>query len=194
MNVTCPQCSTVYRVDPSKIPARGVRARCARCPGTFPVERETAADEEPTITTSVEARIEVSERHEDHGSARRDVEVSEAASTEFDSTGIQPAETPDPNLSTTVSETELPPAPFGSADPHARARRLARALVSDIAVYNPERRERSLREGNLRREFRDEIRKSWDEYVSQIGNQIAQETSYFRDALNEILAGGDRVF
>ena len=28
MNVTCPQCTTVYRVDPRKIPPRGVRARC----------------------------------------------------------------------------------------------------------------------------------------------------------------------
>ena len=27
MNVTCPSCSTVYRVDPAKVPAGGVKAR-----------------------------------------------------------------------------------------------------------------------------------------------------------------------
>jgi hypothetical protein len=84
--------------------------------------------------------------------------------------------------------------PFGTADPKARARRLARALVSDIVVYHPERRDRSRREGTLRQEFREEIRKSWEEYVSQVGTDFARETPFFRDALNEILAGGERVF
>ena len=31
MNVTCPNCATVYRVDPVKVPEAGVRARCALC-------------------------------------------------------------------------------------------------------------------------------------------------------------------
>lgn len=92
------------------------------------------------------------------------------------------------------AEPELPPAPFGSSDPHVRAKRLARALVSDIVVYHPDRRDRSLREGTLRQEFREEIRKSWDEYVGHVGEQIARDTSYFRDALNELLAGGDQLF
>jgi len=88
----------------------------------------------------------------------------------------------------------LPPPPFGSRDPHARARRLARALVSDIAVYHPERRRRSLAQGTVRQEFREEIRKSWDEYVAQVGNEMARSTTYFQEALNEILAGGARLF
>jgi hypothetical protein len=83
---------------------------------------------------------------------------------------------------------------FGAADPHAKARRLARALVSDIVVYHPERRERSLRDGTLRQEFREEIKKSWDEYVAQVGDSVARSTTYFRDALNEVLAGGTAVF
>jgi predicted Zn finger-like uncharacterized protein len=92
------------------------------------------------------------------------------------------------------ADAQLPPAPFGSADPHSRAKRLARALVSDIVVYHPDRRERSIRAGTVRQEFRDEIRKSWDEYVSHVGNQMARETPYFRDALNELLAGGNELF
>ena len=40
MNVTCPNCATVYRVDPAKVPEAGVRARCAVCSAVFAVERE----------------------------------------------------------------------------------------------------------------------------------------------------------
>nr|PZN91237.1 MAG: hypothetical protein DIU52_03205 [bacterium] len=79
-------------------------------------------------------------------------------------------------------------------DPDARARRIARALVSDIVVYNRERCERSLQEGTLRTEFKDEILKSWEEYVQQVGLEMARSTPYFRDALNEILAKGQKVF
>jgi len=61
-------------------------------------------------------------------------------------------------------------------------------------VYNPERRERGLAEGTLRQEFREEIRKSWEEYVAQVGESIARSTPYFREALNEILAGGRPLF
>lgn len=86
------------------------------------------------------------------------------------------------------------PHPFGRRDPDERARRLARALVSDIVAYFPDRRERALRAGTLRTEFREEIRKSWEEYVAQVGEEMAKKTPYFRAALNEILAGGQHVF
>lgn len=100
-----------------------------------------------------------------------------------------PRETPAPRPA-----PPTPPPLFGRPDPHGKARRLARALISDIAVYNPERRDRGLADGTLRQEFRDEIKKSWDEYVSQVGESIARSTPYFREALNEILAGGRTVF
>src|SRR5690606_17679350 len=82
----------------------------------------------------------------------------------------------------------------GSRDPHARAQRIARALVSHIVAYHPERREQALAVRTLRSEFRDEIRKSWDEYVAQVGQETAKSTPYFRQALNDILAGGQPVF
>lgn len=89
----------------------------------------------------------------------------------------------------------LSPPPFGAmSDPHRRATRLARALVSDIVVYHPDRRARSLRQGTLRQEFREEIRKSWEEYANQVGGEFARQTSYFRDALNDILADGATLF
>jgi hypothetical protein len=84
--------------------------------------------------------------------------------------------------------------PLGSKDPNARAERLARALVSDIVAYHPDRREKSLGDGTLRTEFREEIMKSWDEYVAQVGLNMARSTPFFRDALNKILAKGQQLF
>ena len=83
---------------------------------------------------------------------------------------------------------------FGSRDPNARAQRIARALVSDIVAYHGKRRDQFLAAGTLRTEFRDEIMKSWEEYVAQVGLDMAKSTPYFRDALNAILANGQTLF
>ena len=79
-------------------------------------------------------------------------------------------------------------------DRHRVARRLARALVSDLVVYYPEKRQRGLAEGNLKELFGEEIRKSWEEYTEQVGEDIASSTPYFTEALNEILAEGRALF
>jgi len=84
--------------------------------------------------------------------------------------------------------------PFLSQDPSTRARRLARALISDIVVYNPAKRRDGLRDGSLKLLFEEEIRKSWEEYVDQVGLDLAESTGYFTEALNEILADGREVF
>jgi predicted Zn finger-like uncharacterized protein len=100
---------------------------------------------------------------------------------------------------TSIQSPAAPPArrptnPFLSQDPEARARRLARALVSDIVVYHPAKRRDALRDGSLKLLFEEEIRKSWDEYVDQVGRELADSTTFFTDALNEILADGQPVF
>src|SRR5678809_1285929 len=47
MNVFCPNCSTVYRVDPAKVPEGGVRARCAVCSAVFAVKAEVGRPAQP---------------------------------------------------------------------------------------------------------------------------------------------------
>src|SRR5438132_754478 len=84
--------------------------------------------------------------------------------------------------------------PFMVQDPKQKARRLARALVSDLVVYHPEKRQQGLRDGTLPQLFKDEIEKSWQEYVEQVGAELAKTTSFWAEALNEILAGGNKVF
>ena len=84
--------------------------------------------------------------------------------------------------------------PFMVQDPKQKARRLARALISDMLVYHPEKRQQGIRDGTLPQLFKDEIEKSWQEYVEQVGAELAQSTPFWTEALNEILAGGHKLF
>jgi len=71
---------------------------------------------------------------------------------------------------------------------------LARALVSDILVYNRETRDQALQAGNLLEALGPEIKKSWELYKEKVTPEVANSTTHFRDALNEILAEGQKVF
>ena len=84
--------------------------------------------------------------------------------------------------------------PFLQKDPVTKAQRLARALVSDMVSYHPAKRAQGLKEGTLKGIFREEVKKSYEEYVLQVGEESAGSTTFFQDALNEILAGGQRIF
>ena len=66
--------------------------------------------------------------------------------------------------------------------------------MSDIILYNPDRHQRALNEGRIKEEFNDEIQKSWNEYVDQVGAEVANRSNFFNEALNEILAKGQQVF
>ena len=63
-----------------------------------------------------------------------------------------------------------------------------------MIVYQPEKRQQALKAGTLKQAFEEEIKKSWDEYVDQVGRELADSTTFFTDALNEILADGQPVF
>ena len=76
----------------------------------------------------------------------------------------------------------------------ARAKRLARVLVSDILCYNQEKRDQALADGTLMSVLGDEIKKSWELYKEKVGPELAKSTNYFKEALNEILADGQKVF
>jgi predicted Zn finger-like uncharacterized protein len=262
MNIRCPHCQTLFRVDPARVPAHGIRARCARCGGTFQIPGSAAAGATPAARRPAEAEAEGVRKAEavrkrdaeavetpvpaagpDPGILRQSEGVVEAGSSGPPQPAApeprhKPAPVPGPPeviapkvpaepaaRSRPQAEPEpqpepaappasgsasapLPPAAaaagaagaraakpvFGSRDPNARALRIARALVSDIVAYHPDRRKKALAAGTLRAEFRDEIMKSWEEYVAQVGQELAKSTPYFRQSLNEILAQGQNVF
>src|SRR6185437_2089498 len=108
-----------------------------------------------------------------------------------------PAGTPQPpavqrGVGSTPARTPINP--FLANDPNAKARRLSRALISDLLTYFPQRREEGLRNGTLKELFREEIKKSYEEYVDQVGKDFAESTPHFQNALNDILAGGQQLF
>jgi len=197
MNVQCTSCKTVFRVDPRKVPAGGVRARCSICRAVFdvpapPADASTPAQGQTAPPPAAPAPAPAASAPASEASA---APVPAAAPPV---PRPQPA-APAPAAAAPATPAPAPgptraPSPFGSSDPAAKARRLARALISDIVTYFPDRRERALADGTLRREFTEEIKKSWEEYTGQVGTEMAKQTPYFREALNEILAKGQPIF
>ena len=111
-----------------------------------------------------------------------------------------PRPTPPPSQRVTSPGLAGPPTgktpinPFLANDPNAKARRLARALISDLITYFPGKREEGIRDGTLKEVFKEEIKKSYQEYADQVGKEFAESTEHFKNALNEILAGGQQIF
>ena len=241
MNVTCPNCATVYRVDPAKVPEAGVRARCAVCSAVFAVNREdrdaVAARREAPAPQAAPPPAAPSVPHRSPPSPVQPPPPAPPASAPPApvSRPVTPAAAPPrpvmtpapaaaggtpprPAAPARAQQPVSPPAPqappvpaarpaaappgpggrpanpFLSQDPSLKARRLARALISDIVVYHPAKRQEGIRDGNLKELFEEEIKKSWEEYTEQVGREVAESTGFFREALNEILAGGRQVF
>ena len=269
MTVSCPECRSVFRVDPAKVPATGVRARCSVCGGviaiaggTLPVSvtpvassmavpafgtgvsRATPATgaasapsaaatpaaaagtpssapavaasptpvavpsvpvlRRPTpIATPIATPVSVPRAPTPSAPAMTVAAPAPSSQTPVASAALSRVTAGTPAAGTPIATTGAEPTPaagrkpinpFLRADPSQRARRLARALVSDLVAYHPQKREEGLRDGTLRQLFREEIKKSYEEYVEQVGREVAESAPHFQEALNEILAGGRRLF
>lgn len=223
MNVRCPQCRTLFRVDPARVPESGANARCSRCGDIFEIRPPAGPPSQPEPEGA--SRVpDGGERPESHGAGGARPTPTRAAGSPAEPRA--PSETPggrdapDPDAGVAPATTEAPevagegetpgggeppggaseaPAPggaagFGEQDAGMRARRIARALVSDIVAYHSDRVSDDADPAAVRRAFRGEILKSWDEYVAQVGKEMAESTPHFRNALNEMLAGGREVF
>ncbi len=218
MLVRCPGCQTGYRLDPARIPAAGLRVRCPSCGSVFRV-RATEPAVEPAPSTEIalpglerearrppqlgaparlptrkqtEAPRPVAAPARTGWSGERTIDFGTTNATEakprLETAPFSPGQT-------TATSVAAPPAP-ADTEPQAyeRARRLARALVSDILVYHQEARDRALRQGNLASALGGEVHKAWELYKAKVDPGVLRTTSYFKDALNEILAAGQQVF
>ncbi len=229
MNVPCPTCATTYRVDPAKIPAAGVRARCQVCAAVFPISangtapRPSVAAGAPAQRPAIPAGLRPSgtmaapampaaprppvapapaapaPRPLLRWSRRRWRPRSPCGPCAYPGRGTGGASRAGRSSGPEASRPRRQPAgrplnPFLANDPATKARRLARALVSDLVVYNTARRDTALKAGTLKEEFAEEIKKSFEEYELQVGKELASSTTYFNDALNEILAGGQKIY
>jgi predicted Zn finger-like uncharacterized protein len=305
MNVSCPECRSVFRLDPAKITSVSMRARCSVCGGLIPVGAAVSwGDELPTVPApaasvgagsspnvkSIPSRTKTpvqtagtswpppvprhqppsppasppskavppnqptpqpSVRHrtppfspkftptvqreqpsvpDEKPAAKTPTHAPRATDSAPSSSSagfgapMTPSpratipETPPPPRSATPStltttgsvsaafstpSTPAPPTaavqrkpinPFLANDPNQKARRLARALVSDMVAYHPTKRDEGIQAGTLKHLFREEIKKSYEEYIEQVGREFAESTMHFQEALNDVLAGGRKIF
>ena len=67
------------------------------------------------------------------------------------------------------------------------ARRIARAVVSNIALYNVKKVEEGIRNDSLFDLLKNEIDEGRSYYLSRIDPEIAENTNYFNQALVDVL-------
>jgi len=177
MIVECSSCHTKYNVDESKIPPTGVKVRCRKCQNIIFIKKEVPPPQ-PTAP-----------------------EIPAAPPKPEQPPPPEPQKPPEPTAPTeaAIPRVEKPaPLPEGMSEEdkkwHERARRLAKALSSDLVLYNQDKVEKGLREGTLVQLLGSEIRRSWDYYCQQIPKHIVQSTDYFKEQLNKIVGKGREIF
>jgi hypothetical protein len=68
-----------------------------------------------------------------------------------------------------------------------KAMRLARAIASDISLYNKEKIARALQEDNLFESLREEIEEGRSLYKSRVSVEVYKEQNFFDRALVDVL-------
>jgi len=193
MITTCTVCQARYQLDDEKIPARVIKVRCPACSGVFSLDGRNASQDEPLVTTgypttstappSVPVPEPTPETPPITRSPAPSAPVASAPAAQTAGSGVAVMDAPAP-----------PAAATGSRRRRSKEEMLARALVSDIKVYNRELYDTAKSEGNLLEALGTEIKKSWELYKEKVTPEVANSTDHFRDALNEILADGEKIF
>ncbi len=80
-----------------------------------------------------------------------------------------------------------PPAPELTAA-HVKAKRLARIIVSDIALYNQAKVEEGIRNGNIYTLLEDDIHEGRALYDRRVPEEIRSSSSYLKEAFEELIA------
>lgn len=218
MIVECTNCHAKYNIDESKIPSTGVKVRCPKCQNIILVKKgETVASPkiepppvpkveppappkvEPPPTPKIEEppipKVEKPIVQEPPVPEPPEPEVPAPPEPEMPVTPpVQKPVAPEPEP--VIKPPSPPPGEMSEEDKkwHERARRLAKALASDLVLYNQEKVEQGLRDGTLIQLLGSEIRRSWEYYCQQIPKHIIENSDYFKEQLNKIVGKGKEIF
>jgi predicted Zn finger-like uncharacterized protein len=216
MITTCTECQARYQLDAEKIPPKVIKVRCPSCHGVFSLDGTQVGKPESLAVTSGYPAFSTDPAPADPAPAQAPEQAPEPAPVPAvadrpaftpdpaPAVADQPAFTPDP--APAVAEIPAPATgvavmdePVASPEPSGRRRRgkeemLARALISDIMVYNKDLYDTAKAEGNLLEALGGEIKKSWELYKEKVTPEVANSSNHFRDALNDILADGEQIF
>jgi predicted Zn finger-like uncharacterized protein len=199
MIVTCDGCETRYMLGDEKVPTAGIRVRCPKCLFVWRLTPPpVAVDPDIKITTSnfstdvplVDTPVGGWAAPEEARSSAVMTQPEPAVmAEEVEITGAETARIePDQAVDEMVDESPE------MKKKRERAKRLARVFVSDILVYNQEKRDRGLADGDLMTVLGAEIKKAWEAYKEKVGSEVTESSEFFRTALNEILADGKQIF
>ncbi len=192
MIITCDGCETKYLLSDEKVPTDGIRVKCPKCRYVWRLNPPTHG---------VDSDFEVSGSGFSGQAAAPEQPERGWASMGEQSTVVSEKPEP-PMMEEQVEITEEKPevAPEEPVDnpelrkKRERARRQARVFASDILIYNREKRDGGLANGDLMTALGPEIKKAWEAYKVKVGPEIPEASDYFREALNEILADGEKIF
>ncbi len=70
---------------------------------------------------------------------------------------------------------------------HEKAKRLARTILSDIALYNQPKIEKGIKNDNLFELLDEDLQKGRELYRSRVAPEIVETTNYFNHAVVDIL-------
>lgn len=76
------------------------------------------------------------------------------------------------------------------SDPHERAKRLARLIVSDIIIYNQDKVVEGIKEDTLFDLLKEDIEVGRTYYEKNIDPAVSEHANYFNQALVDILIKG----
>ncbi len=166
--IACPSCGKSYPVPVSLWQKGRLQVRCPSCGKRFQL------------------------RHP--GGEVPEIEVPTRPIDGIDEGGDQDFPTSTANSDAPAPAPEEAPEPVDPALLARRARRLARALISEFVRGREAERKKSLEDGSIILIFGEEIRRAWEEFGRQAPENFEDSPRYFREALNEILAEGKPLF
>uniref|UniRef100_A0A7V3VUG0 Zinc finger/thioredoxin putative domain-containing protein n=1 Tax=candidate division WOR-3 bacterium TaxID=2052148 RepID=A0A7V3VUG0_UNCW3 len=195
MVVECSNCHSRYNVNEDKIPAGGVKVKCPKCQNIILIKKETAPPP-PKVEPPPPPKVEPPPPQEAMVPPKRPAEEPVPPPPKVESTEPVVEQKPSPQPEVIPKPAPQPQVEMSEEDKkwHERARRLAKALASDLVLYNQEKVEQGLRDGTLAQLLGAEIRRSWEYYCQQIPKHIVESTDYFREQLNKIVGKGKEIF
>lgn len=191
MIIQCEGCASKYFLPEAKVPSKPLKVRCPQCKAVFtlmPLPQNVVAGAEESMVASPSKPAKA--RAKSKEAAPEPVEAKPAPEMAKPKSAPPPSEQEEARPAQPVRKRKS----SKGNKAEDRAKRLARVLVSDILCYNQEKRDQALADGNLMTVLGDEIKKSWELYKEKVGPELAKSTDYFKEALNEILADGQKVF
>jgi len=210
MIVECPKCKKKYRDKEEDIPTGGCPVKCPNCGNIFTIYRaplniqlepvvEHPQETEPFVSQQIPTKTTPPIAESQPSFIKTPEEaISKKPPTvekEGDKTTLSGAERLKAALGLGGAKDEFP-AEWSEEKKrkHRSAKRLAKSLAKDLLLYHKDKVEQGLREGNLAKLLGEEIKKSWSFYKKSVDPEILSTSNYFKDALNEIIGKGRKIF